>query len=130
MEYLPHILLLITLLIVGSQFYLYFMAKGPQGKAAPAYDDLLSAEQRGQRVLLFYFHSEHCGPCRRITPLVEALAQRSSAVVMIDVGQSVEVAQRFGVRVTPTLMRVAGGMVEKVVVGGVNEKQLNALLAE
>jgi thioredoxin 1 len=129
-DYLPHVLLVVTMLILGSQFYLYFMAKGPQGKPAPAYDDLISDRQREMRVLLFYFHSEHCGPCRRLTPLVEEVAQKSGAVVIIDIGQAVEVARRFGVRVTPTLMRVSGGMVEKVLVGGVSERQLNALLAE
>lgn len=130
MEYLPYILLAITLLMVGSQFYLYFMAKGPQGKAAPAYDDLLTAGQCDKPLLLFYFHSEHCGPCRRLTPQVEALAQRSGAVVIVDIAQNVEVARRFGVRVTPTLMRINNKVVEKVRVGALSEKQLDELLAE
>lgn len=129
MEYLPYILALLALLIVAVQFYLYFMAKGAQGRALPACDELLDEAQRGAPQLLFYFHSEQCPPCRRMTPLLEAEAARSGKVVIVDVAAHHEAARRFGVLVTPTLMRVRDGIIDKVVVGGVSEAKLQKLLA-
>lgn len=129
MDYLPYILLAVVLFLVAMQLRLYFSAKNAQGKPAPRHDDLITETQRSMPVLLFYFHSEYCGPCRRLTPLVETLAAQSGAVIIVDVGQNPEPALRFGVRVTPTLMRVSQGKVEKVVVGDVGEEKLKQLLA-
>lgn len=128
MNYLPYILLGIALLLIGMQLRLFFSAKSVQGKPAPGFEDLSDETQRGMPVLLFYFHSEYCGPCRRITPLVEAFAANTGAVIIVDVGQQPEAALRFGVRVTPTLMRVRNGIIEKVVVGEVGEDKLKKLL--
>lgn len=128
MNYLPYILLGIALLLIGMQLRLFFSAKSVQGKPAPGFEDLSDEVQRGMPVLLFYFHSEYCGPCRRITPLVEAFAANTGAVIIVDVGQQPEAALRFGVRVTPTLMRVRNGIIEKVVVGEVGEDKLKKLL--
>src|SRR5512139_2367849 len=111
MDYLPYILLAVMIFILGMQLRLYLSAKSVQGKPAPAFDDLVGDIQRTKPVLLFYFHSEHCGPCRRLTPRVEALASRTGAVIVVDVTQRPEAALRFGVRVTPTMMRVSNGLV-------------------
>lgn len=128
MDYLPYILLAITLIVIAMPLRLYFAAKSVQGKPAPVIDDLINDAQRTMPVLLFYFHSEYCGPCRRLTPLVEALAVQSGAVIIIDVAQQPEAALRFGVRVTPTLMRISHRVVEKVVVGDVGEERVKQLL--
>lgn len=128
MDYLPYILLALALLMIGVQLRLFLSAKSAQGKPAPRFEDLSDDAQRGMPVLLFYFHSEYCGPCRRITPLVEAFAANTGAVIIVDVGQQPEAALRFGVRVTPTLMRVRNGIIEKVVVGEVGEEKLKKLL--
>lgn len=128
MDYLPYVLLAIALIIVAAQLRLFFSAKSAQGKPAPDYDNLIDSAQRGLPVLLFYFHSEYCGPCRRMTPLIESFAAQTGAVIIIDVGQQPEAALRFGVRVTPTLMRVHNGIIEKVVVGELGEGKLQQLL--
>lgn len=128
MEYLPYILLAATLLIIAVQFLAYISAKGAEGKVSPPYEDLLGEGLRDCRQLLFYFHSEHCGPCRQMTPRLEALAQQRGCVVIVDVAHNREAAHRFGVRVTPTLMRVRGGVIDKVVVGAISEAKLQALL--
>ncbi len=128
MELVPYLVLAAMAVIIIMNVRLYFGAKRPQGKAAPQFDDLLEESQRALPALLFYFHSEHCAPCRRLTPLVKALAYHSAAVVIVDVVQQPELAQRFGVRVTPTLMRIRHGIVEKVVVGETSEAKLKQLL--
>ncbi len=128
MEIVPYLVLAAMIFIVAMNVRLYFAAKGSQGKAAPLLDDLLDESQRALPRLLFYFHSEHCGPCRRLTPRVEALSNDSAGVIIVDVARQPEIAQRFGVRVTPTLMRVSHGIVERVVVGETSEAKLKQLL--
>ncbi|HEY0721587.1 MAG TPA: thioredoxin family protein [Gammaproteobacteria bacterium] len=128
MELIPYLVVAAMVFIMAMQLRLYFAAKRPQGKAAPHFEDLLDESQRALPRLLFYFHSEYCGPCRRLTPLVQALAHDTAAVIIVDVAQQPELAQRFGVRVTPTLMRVNHGTVEKVVVGEISETKLKQLL--
>ncbi|HEY0635409.1 MAG TPA: thioredoxin family protein [Gammaproteobacteria bacterium] len=127
MEIVPYLVLAAMVFIVAMNVRLYFAAKGSQGKAAPLLDDLLDESQRALPRLLFYFHSEHCGPCRRLTPRVEALSNNSAGVIIVDVAAQPEIAQRFGVRVTPTLMRVCQGIVEQVVVGEISEAKLKQL---
>src|SRR5512139_859232 len=121
MDYLPYVLLVMAIFVVVMQLRLFFSAKRAQGKPAPNFDDLIDEAQRGKPLLLFYFHSEYCGPCRRMTPLIETVAAESGAVIVIDVSRQPEAALRFGVRVTPTLMRVRNGIIEKVVVGEAGE---------
>jgi len=127
-DYLPYILLAVVGFVVAMQLRLYFSAKRAQGKPAPDFVDLLNDNQREMPVLLFYFHSEYCGPCRRMTPAVEQLATQTGAVIVVDVGHNPEPALRFGVRVTPTMMRVSNGIIEKVVVGEVGDEKLKQLL--
>ena len=128
MDYLPYVLLVMAVFVVVMQLRLFSSAKSAQGKPAPNFDDLLDETQHGKPVLLFYFHSEYCGPCRRMTPLVETVAAQSGAVIVIDVSRQPEAALRFGVRVTPTLMSVRNGIIEKVVVGEAGEEKVKQLL--
>jgi len=52
------------------------------------------------------FWASWCGPCRRLAPLVDELAQEIPEVdfVKVDVDAEPELAQRYGVTSIPTLM--------------------------
>ncbi len=128
MEYLPFVLIAVLLLFMAFPLYIWFSSKRMQGGSAPPYDDLLTPEQRGKAKMLFYFYSQHCGPCRTLTPLVEQMAERYGNVVKVDVMRQGAVAQRFAVRATPTLVLVEGNTVVKVILGPVGEKPLDLLL--
>ena len=128
MDYLPFLFVAAAVAIMGLPFYIWLSAKRLQGSAAPDYQALLTPDQQGRSKLLFYFYSAHCGPCRTLTPLVDAMAARYGNVVKVDAMAQPAVAQRFGVRATPTLVLVDGGKVVKVMLGTVSERQLELLL--
>lgn len=128
MEYLPFVLIAVLLLFMAFPFYIWLSSKRMQGGDAPDYDELLSPEQRGRNKLLFYFYSQHCGPCRTLTPLIDQMAERYGNVVKVDVMHQMGVAQRFAIRATPTLVLVENRRVAKVILGSVSGKQLELLL--
>ncbi len=128
MEYLPFILIAILALFMAMPLFAWLSSKRMQGNDAPDYAALLAPEQRGKDKLLFYFGSEHCGPCRTLAPLIDTMAERYGNVVKVDVSRQPAAARQFGIRATPTLVLVEGGKVVKVMLGAVGEKQLDVLL--
>ncbi len=128
MEYLPFILIGVMAVFMAMPLFIWLGSKRMQGRDAPDCAALLTAEQRGRDKLLFYFYSEHCGPCRTLAPLIDTMAERYGNVVKVDVTQQPAAARQFGVRATPTLVLVDGGKVVKVMLGAVSEKQLEVLL--
>lgn len=128
MEYLPFILIAVLGLFMAMPLYAWLGSKRMEGRAAPALDALLTPEQRGMKKLLFYFYSEHCGPCRAVGPVIDALAARHGCVVKVDVMQDMATVRRFGVRATPMVVLVEEGRVVKVLLGAVSEQKLELLL--
>lgn len=128
MEYLPFILIAVMAVFMAMPLYIWLGSKRLQGRAAPDYAALLTPEQQGCDKLLFYFYSEHCGPCRTLAPLIDTMAVRHGNVVKVDVARQPAAARQFGVRATPTLVLVEAGTVAKVMLGAVSERQLEVLL--
>ncbi|MDZ7753741.1 MAG: thioredoxin family protein [Gammaproteobacteria bacterium] len=100
-----------------------------RGRPAPEYLDLLEAGTAppDQRVL-FYFYSSHCGPCRTMTPRVEALETDFSNIVMVDIDEHDELTCRFGVSAVPSVIVVNEGRIERAMLGKQSERALRALL--
>jgi len=128
MEYLPFILIAVLALFMAMPLYVWLGSKRMEGREAPELNALLTEEQRGMNKLLFYFYSEHCGPCRAVGPVVDAVAARHGCVVKVDVMQDMATAHRFGVRATPTVVLVEDGRLVKVLLGTVSEQKLELLL--
>lgn len=117
------LLLLIIILLAGVWGMLLRQSKKPQG-AAPPLSEVLPEGIEARPKMLFYFYSEHCGHCRRVTPLVEALEKEQPGVVKVDVRRQLATARRFGVKGTPTLFRVDHGNISGVHVGEINHQRL------
>jgi thioredoxin 2 len=74
-----------------------------------------------------------CGPCRMVTPALENLARQYAGqvkLVKINVDESPQVGQRFGVRGIPTLLVLHRGQVVSSQVGAAPEPALRSWLED
>ena len=72
------------------------------------------------RLTLVDFGAEWCGPCKKLHPIMEDLAMEYGErikVFEVDVGETPQVAMRFGITSVPQLMFVKNGVVRETVVG-------------
>ena len=70
--------------------------------------------------VLVDFYAEGCGPCKMLAPVLEEVAAKYEGkleIVKVNVDQSQDLAQRYGVMSIPTLIAFKGGKAVKQSVG-------------
>ena len=90
-------------------------------------DELLQSEQP----VLVDFWAPWCGPCRAMSPAVEAAAERlagGAKVYKINVDENPSVSPRFNLRGIPTLIVFKDGKEAKRLVGLSSREQIEALV--
>jgi len=81
--------------------------------------------------VLVDFWAEWCGPCRRLTPTMEALAKELSGRVTIgkmNVDDNPVIPARFSIQGIPTLMLFKGGQLVESVVGLIGKEDLKRII--
>ncbi len=81
--------------------------------------------------VLVDFWAEWCAPCRMIAPTVEAVAKEyegRARVVKLNVDNSPQVAQRYGIKGIPTLILFRDGKEAERIVGAVGKDSLSRLV--
>ncbi len=67
---------------------------------------------RSKVPVLVDFSAEWCGPCQRLAPLIDELAQDFAGrakVAKVDVDKNQELAVRYGIMSVPTIVIFKGG---------------------
>ena len=130
MSYLTAILIGIMLLFLVLQLLPLVRAFRIRGRPAPDLSGLVDPKLLKAEPLLFYFFSPGCGMCRSMTPFIDKLALRHANLVKVDVSETTELAGKFGVMGTPTLVLIRAGKVEQMLVGAKSEKRVLAMLED
>ena len=81
--------------------------------------------------VLYDFSATWCGPCRMQTPIIEELRKKMGAVIEIkeiDVDQHRDLAEKYGIRVVPTLIIEKDGKIVQSMEGVTDAATLEKLL--
>ena len=84
----------------------------------------------GAKPALIDFNATWCGPCKKITPIIEEIANEKPDILVcsVDVDLQPMLAARFQVRSIPTVVLLKNGKVVKQLIGAQSkETYLNAL---
>jgi thioredoxin 1 len=85
------------------------------------------AEEVREGIAIADFWAEWCGPCKRISPIVEELAQEYQGKVKIgkvNVDDNTEISEQFGIMSIPTILFFKNGELVDKIVGAVNKNAL------
>ena len=90
--------------------------------------EVLNSEKK----VLLDFWAPWCGPCRMVSPIVDAVAEERADVKVgkVNVDDEEELAVRFGIMSIPTLMVFQGGKAVKTVVGARSKEEILKMLDE
>ena len=81
--------------------------------------------------VLVDFWAEWCGPCRMMTPTVDAIATEYAGKVKVgkvNVDENGGISMRYNIRGIPTLLLFKNGQVVEQIVGAVGKTQVQRML--
>jgi thioredoxin 1 len=81
--------------------------------------------------VVYDFFATWCGPCQMQTPILEALEKKLGDLVEIrkvDVDKHMDLAEKYGIRVVPTLIIEKDGKIVKTMEGVTDAATLEKLL--
>ncbi len=92
-------------------------------------DEVLSSKD----TIMVDFWAEWCGPCRAVSPILDAIAQEHPdklKIVKLNVDDNPQMAMKYQITSIPAMKVFRGGEVVKTVIGAKPKPALEADLAE
>jgi len=86
-----------------------------------------------KKTIMVDFWAEWCGPCRAVSPILDAIAEEHAekiSIVKLNVDNNPETAMKYGITSIPAMKVYRGGEVVKTVIGAKPKPALEADLAE
>ncbi len=80
-----------------------------------------------QGLALVDFWAEWCGPCKRISPIIDQIALENAGklkVAKVDVDRNPVLAQRYGIQSIPSLLFFKNGKLVDQIVGAVPKSEI------
>lgn len=85
---------------------------------------------KDDKVVLVDLYADWCGPCKMLSPTVEAIAEEETEVKVgkLNVDENSDIAAEYGVRSIPTLLIFKNGELKEKSVGVQTKAQIKELL--
>jgi len=86
-----------------------------------------------EKTIMVDFWAEWCGPCRAVSPILDAIATENADkidIVKLNVDDNPETAMKYQITSIPAMKVFKGGAVVKTVIGAKPKPALEADLAE
>ncbi|MCG8602597.1 MAG: thioredoxin [Verrucomicrobiales bacterium] len=83
-------------------------------------DNFADEAENASVPVLIDFWSEHCGPCKMLSPVLDEVAGElgdSAKITKVDVMDQRDLAMKFGIRAVPTLIFMKGGEIQETKTG-------------
>ncbi|AUN15053.1 thioredoxin [[Clostridium] sordellii] len=86
------------------------------------------AVEEDKGVVVVDFFATWCGPCKMLAPVFESVSEEVSDAkfVKVDIDESLELAQKFGISTVPTMMIFKDGKVVDKLVGFMPKESLKS----
>ena len=86
------------------------------------------AVEEDKGVVVVDFFATWCGPCKMLAPVFESVSEEVSNAkfVKVDIVESLELAQKFGISTVPTMMIFKDGKVVDKLVGFMPKESLKS----
>lgn len=85
----------------------------------------------GDKLVVIDFWATWCGPCQRLTPIIEQLAEEYEGRAVIgkyNVDEGEDLTSQYGIRNIPVVLMLKGGQVVAKKVGAASKADLQKLI--